>query len=497
MSLLSLHIERKDGGCPFGNEELNLTIDEKECLWIRGPSGIGKTSIVNHLLHLRDLPGSVVKAEWGEGVSKDERIGILFQQGVLVDTLNVYENIALSLKSSGRKAECSRIYELLKMVGLDEATGAKMPNQLSGGMLRRAALAQILAQEKKIIVLDEPFVGLDIPTAEGIVKQLNELKASGWSFIVISHQDELVKPLADKEINLVANSSEESLETCRIKRGRWKFTYRFLQKLGDYFLVSLPLIICAFLAAGFAISMLFADVLNNMGIAEFVNKFEAKLPYFFRLFADSKIQELMTHYLPMIKEKVYVTGLAKTFILELGPLLTALLLAGRIGGSYAGLVSMMEATRQNDLLRVLGKSPIRWTLLPCCIAGLIAAPLLTFIGTVVSLWSGSVVAQIVSPPILGEGVAIYWKGVEEVFYNLKEPFWSRGLVVNVYHSITYIIVIFFVAEVMSRFRRILPVRKVPSVITWSVVIACLMIILIDWGYSNILVKAAESGGLLK
>lgn len=76
----------------------------------------------------------------------------------------------------------------LDMVGLAAADQHKMPNELSGGMLRRAALAQLLAQRKRLIVLDEPFIGLDEGTASGILSQLLSLKESGTSFLLISHQ---------------------------------------------------------------------------------------------------------------------------------------------------------------------------------------------------------------------------------------------------------------------------------------------------------------------
>ena len=80
---------------------------------------------------------------------------------------------------------------------------------------------------------------------------------------------------------------------------------------------------------------------------------------------------------------LYCTGLAKLFVLELGPLLTALLLAGRIGGSFAGEVGTMEATNQNRLLKNLGISTRLWSLAPTVIAALIAAPVVFFVSKIV------------------------------------------------------------------------------------------------------------------
>jgi ABC-type transporter Mla maintaining outer membrane lipid asymmetry permease subunit MlaE len=97
--------------------------------------------------------------------------------------------------------------------------------------------------------------------------------------------------------------------------------------------------------------------------------------------------------LPEVKAMLYCTGLTKLFVLELGPLLTALLLAGRIGGSFAGEVGTMVATNQNRLLKNLGVSTRMWSLVPSVIAALITAPILTLVGTGIALFAGSIIAE--------------------------------------------------------------------------------------------------------
>ena len=82
-------------------------------------------------------------------------------------------------------------------------------------------------------------------------------------------------------------------------------------------------------------------------------------------------------------------GMAKLFVLEIGPLITSLLLSGRIGGSYSGEVATMQATSQNKLLRTLGISPIEWSFQPSLLASLIASPLLTMAGTMLALELGA------------------------------------------------------------------------------------------------------------
>ena len=165
--VLSVSIERTSDACPFLNPSVAFELRPGEVVWLRGSSGAGKSFCCMHLAGLATLPGATVTAEWDESIPAAQRIGFLFQKGVLIDSLNLAENIALALRASGEPhMDAAVIDSTLKAVGLSGATdGVKMPGQLSGGMLRRAALAQILAQRKRLIILDEPFVGLDPPVA--------------------------------------------------------------------------------------------------------------------------------------------------------------------------------------------------------------------------------------------------------------------------------------------------------------------------------------------
>jgi len=131
-----------------------------------------------------------------------ERVGFLFQKGVLIDSLNLAENVALALRASGRPCTQSAIAKILSEVGLSaQADGGKMPGQLSGGMLRRAALAQILAQGKRVVVLDEPFVGLDPPVADEVGKLIRAVAARArCAFVLVSHMEERARSLAPAQI---------------------------------------------------------------------------------------------------------------------------------------------------------------------------------------------------------------------------------------------------------------------------------------------------------
>lgn len=155
------------------------------------------------------------------------------------------------------------------------------------------------------------------------------------------------------------------------------FRDRCLEKLFDYALVSLPLILLTFAACGTAIAMLSADSLRRMDVTDPVLKIvdqevrpwiqllTGAEPNVFHLMGiRMKVQQMLNQTVPPAKATLYAIGMAKLLCLEIGPLLTALLLCGRIGGSYAGYVATMQATAQNKLLQTLGIAPMAWSLYP-------------------------------------------------------------------------------------------------------------------------------------
>ena len=113
----------------------------------------------------------------------------------------------------------------------------------------------------------------------------------------------------------------------------------------DYLLFSLPLVLLCFLAIGAAMGMLFGDALARTEVTkqilDVLDKEAESWPQMMQLFlstAKEKVQELSDKYVPMLKASLFASGLAHIITIEIAPLLTALLLAGRIGGTYAGEV---------------------------------------------------------------------------------------------------------------------------------------------------------------
>ena len=492
---LRVDIRREGGRCPFQNEAVQFELGNGECLWLQGDSGSGKSSVALHLVGLRELPDASVEMDWETDTPATAGVGMVFQQGVLVDTLSVGENIGLALRSMGHPASQESIRKACLEVGLAETDALKMPGQLSGGMLRRASLAQVLAQGRPVIVLDEPFVGLDEENARGIVSLIQSLMERGHSFILISHEPQYASPLvtSGREVHLVSSPEDESIPRKRATP-HWNFFVRTSIRLFDYLVLSSPLIFFAFVAAGVAISMLFSELLQATGVQSLKNEFINPNPSFvekilgielFQKFVGYEFTKIAGEHLPEIRRRVFAMGISRGFIVELGPLLTALLLAGRIGGSYAGEIAMMQATNQNQLLQTLGVSPRGYTLWPAAIAALIAAPILTAIGVTTSLFMAEWVALSDNYGLF-PNADTYWTvlGAKALAYD---SLWTFQPFVCFYHSIVFMILILAIAEIAGRLRPDIQPRDVPRAITWAVVGASLAIIVADWGLAQWLV----------
>jgi phospholipid/cholesterol/gamma-HCH transport system permease protein len=172
----------------------------------------------------------------------------------------------------------------------------------------------------------------------------------------------------------------------------------------------------------------------------------------------------------------------------LGPLLTALLLAGRIGGSFAGEVGTMVATNQNRLLKNLGVSTRMWSLVPSVIAALITAPILTLVGTAIALYAGSIIAE-----MYGMGtVDDYWDDVYTSCNPENHETWQTyPPYVLAYRSMVFMSITMALAEICGRWDVLLQPRNVPTVITSAVVLSGLFIIFADWGFSQVLIAYSE------
>jgi len=173
------------------HENLDLTVQRGEILAVVGGSGSGKSVLMNTIIGLKQPDGGLVRlfghdidtATRKNWTSIERRWGVLFQQGALFSALTVRENVAAPLHehTSLSRAEINELADLkIALSGLPPRAGALKPSELSGGMIKRAALARALALDPQLLFLDEPTSGLDPIGAAGLrradrrsVEQLN------------------------------------------------------------------------------------------------------------------------------------------------------------------------------------------------------------------------------------------------------------------------------------------------------------------------------------
>jgi phospholipid/cholesterol/gamma-HCH transport system ATP-binding protein len=192
------------------HRDLELAVIEGEVLSIVGGSGSGKTTLLRQMLGL-DRPTEGRIEVLGKALSElaSEQLdalrrhsGVLFQRGALFSALSVAENVALPLREL-RTFDEELIRETallrLEMVGLSRADGSKMPAELSGGMVKRVALARALALEPRIVFLDEPTAGLDPESSEGFVDLIGELhRELQLTVVMVTHDLDTLVALSDR-----------------------------------------------------------------------------------------------------------------------------------------------------------------------------------------------------------------------------------------------------------------------------------------------------------
>ena len=221
-----------DGLCTrFGNvvvhQDINLHIDQGEILSLVGGSGSGKTTLLRQMLGL-ETPAAGSVTLFGENIHQLDaaqlqrlrnREGMLFQHGALFSALTTFDNVAQPLRELGTLPEAlirDSVLLKLQMVGLTPADAIKMPSDLSGGMVKRVALARALALEPELLFLDEPTAGLDPALSDSFVELIAGLHdALRLTVVMVTHDlDTLlalstrIAVLADQHVIACGNVAE-------------------------------------------------------------------------------------------------------------------------------------------------------------------------------------------------------------------------------------------------------------------------------------------------
>lgn len=178
---------------------LDLGLDEGELTLVSGHSGSGKSTLLNMLAGMLTPTAGSVRIDDTDLYSlrdeelsrlRNERIGLVPQGHTALRALTVLDNVLLpSVLYNRAEAPAERARELLDNVGLGDLADAK-PTELSGGELRRMAIARALLMNPSIILADEPTAGLDSPNADGVLTLLRNAADAGTAVLVVSHEAE-------------------------------------------------------------------------------------------------------------------------------------------------------------------------------------------------------------------------------------------------------------------------------------------------------------------
>jgi phospholipid/cholesterol/gamma-HCH transport system ATP-binding protein len=198
--MIELHGLHKAFGKQVVLERVDFEVREGETVALLGPSGTGKSVLLKHIIGLiqPDRGTVVVDGKDVTTLKRDElselrsRIGYVFQNGALFDSINVFENVRLGITDQDKYSDLEycreRIAECIRLVNLPPDTIEKYPAQLSGGMRKRVGIARAIAGSPKYLLYDEPTSGLDPVNADiidGLVQRLDD--ELGVTSVMVTH----------------------------------------------------------------------------------------------------------------------------------------------------------------------------------------------------------------------------------------------------------------------------------------------------------------------
>lgn len=209
-------------GPSWVHRALSLDVQRGDLLALVGGSGAGKTTLLRQMIGLQSPDRGLIElfgeplmsGSRAECVARRRRAGVMFQHGALFSALTVYDNIAFPLREFGGLLEDeirALVFSRLDLVQLKPQHARLMPAQLSGGMVKRVALARSLALEPELLLLDEPTSGLDPDRSASFVSLIRSLHDGlGLTVVFVTHDLDTLASLS----NRVAVLAEQHIIAC-------------------------------------------------------------------------------------------------------------------------------------------------------------------------------------------------------------------------------------------------------------------------------------------
>lgn len=197
-----------------GVDKVSFTAKEHGITSLLGPSGSGKSTLLRLVAGL-EVPDAGRVFIDGQDVTevpvKDRQIGFVFQNYALFRHMSVFDNVAFgpSIQKKPKSEIADRVAELLSLVQL-RGYEHRLPDQLSGGQRQRVALARALVHSPELLLLDEPWTGLDVGSARLLERIVLEERDRGALVLVVSHEPDLAERLGARELLLVSGRTAQS-----------------------------------------------------------------------------------------------------------------------------------------------------------------------------------------------------------------------------------------------------------------------------------------------
>lgn len=226
MNMLSIKNVTKTYGDIVALEDISFDVDKGEFVFITGPSGAGKTTLMKLILH-EILPDSgeilfeekdITKITKKEVPQLRQKIGVVFQDFKVLPERTLRENVDIALAVIGlpRNEWLARTDHVLDLVGLSNRS-EMFPSQLSGGELQRVSLARALVVNPEMILADEPTGNLDWETADKLVELFEKINKEGKTIIMATHHQLLIEKLGKRVVKLAPAKVIEKKEGSKKK----------------------------------------------------------------------------------------------------------------------------------------------------------------------------------------------------------------------------------------------------------------------------------------